>query len=154
MSAETKLKEQGLVLPQVSSALGSYVPVLQLDGMLYLSGVLSKNHDGEVFKGRLGEDSNVERGQQAARLAVLNALAVLRHHLGNLDRVQRIVRLVGYLQTEKGFSEHSKVLNGASDLLLSVFGEKGRHARSAVGVFSLPLGACVEIELTVQAGSE
>ncbi|MBI4970317.1 MAG: RidA family protein [Candidatus Omnitrophica bacterium] len=151
MSAEAELKKSGLILPQGAPPSGSYVPVLELGNMLYLSGVLSRTAEGDVFRGRAGEDS-LERGQQAARLAVITALSVLKNHLGNLDRIERIVRVVGYVQARDEFQDHPKVLNGASDLLITLFGDKGRHARSAVGVASLPLGAFVEIELTVQTG--
>lgn len=153
MSAETQLKQSGIVLPKAAKALGSYLPLLEIGNILYLSGVLSKTTEGSVFTGRGGDDK-IERGQQAARLALIGALGVLKDHLGSLDRIERIVRLVGYVQSNAEFQEHPKVLNGASDLLITIFGDKGRHARSAVGVNSLPLGAFVEIELTVQKGSE
>jgi len=148
MSAEQKLKELGLVIPESSSPLGSYVPIHQVGDLVYLSGVLPKLANGEVLSGFAGADS-VERGQQAARVALLNAMGVIKGFLGDLDKVGQVVRLVGYVQSETGFKEHPKVINGASDLLLEIFGEKGRHARSAVGVNSLPLGAFVELELTL-----
>ena len=154
MNAELELKKAGFVLPKGAKAIGSYIPVLQIGNMLYLSGVLSKTVEGEVFKGRAGADSTVERGEQAARLAVLNALGMIRDHLGNLDQVERIVRLVGYVQSAPEFQEHPKVLNGASDLLIKIFGDNGRHTRSAIGVSSLPVGALVEIELTLQVASQ
>ncbi|MBI4398722.1 MAG: RidA family protein [Candidatus Omnitrophica bacterium] len=141
--------QQGIVLPAPAPAIGSYAPVIQSGKFLFLSGVLSKTAQGEVFSGRGGQDS-LERGAQAARLAALNALALLRNYLDNLDRIEKIIRLVGYVQSEPSFQDQSKVLNGASDLLISLFGEKGRHARSAVGVAGLPLGAFVEIEMTVE----
>ena len=152
MSAEAELKKSGIILPKSTQALGSYVPVLQLGNMLYLSGVLSKTAEGEVFKGRGGDDS-VERGEQAARLAVIQALGQLKDYLGSLDRIEKIVRLIGYIQARPEFQDHPKILNGASNFLISIFGDKGRHARSALGVTSLPLGAFVEIELTLQVGS-
>ena len=103
-----------------------------------------------VFKGHAGADLSVERAKEAARLCALNALSVLRHHYGSLDRVERIVRLVGYLQSHPQFFDQPRVLNAASDLLREVFGEKGVHARSAVGVASLPGNAACELELTLQ----
>ena len=115
MNAEENLKKLGLVLPEPPQAAGSYVPVLQIGDLLFLSGVLSRSADG-VLTGRAGEDSTVERGQQAARLAALAALSVIRQHLGGLDRVKRIVRVVGYVQSGIGFTEIPKVLNGASAL--------------------------------------
>ena len=152
MSAETKIKTLGLVLPKPAQALGSYVPALRVGDTLYLSGVLSKTGEGEIFKGWGGQDS-LERGVQAARLAMIQALGVVREALGSLDSVDRIIRLVGYVQSVPGFTDHSKALNGASDLLLEIFGDQGRHARSAVGVASLPMGAMVEVELTVRVSS-
>lgn len=149
MSAEEKIKSLGLVLPKSSGALGSYLPCLQVGEMLYLSGVLSRMASGDVFTGRAGDDP-LERGQQAARLAVLTALGNIKEHLGSLDRIKRIVRLIGYVQSSEDFQDHPKVLNGASDFLISIFGDSGRHSRSAVGVLSLPMGALVELELTVQ----
>ncbi len=153
MSAEETLKKQGILLPKIAPALGSYIPVLRSGNLIYMSGVLSKSPKGEIFTGRGGQDS-IERGQQAARLAVLGALAILKDYLGSLDKIERVVRLVGYVQSEDSFKDHPKVLNGASDFLINLFGEEGKHTRSAVGVASLPMGAFVEIELTLEAGSK
>lgn len=149
MSAEEELKKLKIVLPSAVQPLGSYVPVLQLGNMIYLSGVLSKGPDGKIFTGRGGDDK-LERGQQAARLALISALGILKDYLGNLDRIERVVRVVGYVQSRDEFQDHPKVLNGASDLLITLFGDRGRHARSTVGVASLPMGAFVEIELTLK----
>ena len=128
--------------------MASYVPAVLAGDLLYLSGILPFR-DGQVaITGKLGADVTVERGAEAARLALLNALAVIRHELGSLDRVQRIVRVVGHVASASGFVQ--AVINGASDLLVQVFGEAGRHARVALGAAELPLHAAIELELLVQ----
>ncbi len=148
MSAEQKIEEMGLFIPEPPKPLGSYVPITQVGNLVFLSGVLPKIANGDIFTGKGGADKN-DRGQQAARIAALNALGVIRGFLGSLDKVDRIIRLVGYVQSMEGFTEHPQVINGASDLFLEVFGERGKHARSAVGVNSLPMNAFVELELTL-----
>ena len=116
-----------------------------------ISAACCRFRDGQVvITGKLGEGVSVERGAEAARLALLNALAVVKHELGSLDRVQRIVRVVGHVASAAGFVEQPAVINGASDLLVQIFGEAGRHARVALGAAELPLRAAIELELLVQ----
>jgi enamine deaminase RidA (YjgF/YER057c/UK114 family) len=144
------LKSLGIELPAPPKPVASYVPAVLAGDLLYLSGILPFR-DGQVaITGKLGADVTVERGAEAARLALLNALAVIRHELGSLDRVQRIVRVVGHVASASGFVQQPAVINGASDLLVQVFGEAGRHARVALGAAELPLHAAIELELLVQ----
>lgn len=146
---ENKLKELGLVLPPAPQPVGAYVPMVVSGSWGFLSGQISKDAAGKVMTGCVGRDLNVEEGRKGAELAALNALSILKAHAG-FGRVARCVRLVGYVQTERGFEAIPEVVNGASRIFLEVFGERGRHARSAVGMAALPLNAAVEIELTVE----
>ena len=150
MSIDETLNSLGITLPAPPKPVASYVPAVLAGDLLYLSGILPFR-DGQVaVTGKLGQEVTVERGAEAARLALLNALAVIRHELGSLDRVQRIVRVVGHVASASGFVQQPAVINGASDLLVQVFGEAGRHARVALGAAELPLHAAIELELLVQ----
>lgn len=144
---EQKLLEKLLKLPQVPKALGSYIPVQKSGKTLWLSGQLPIQ-DGTLksFKGRLGKEISVDAGARAAQQCTLNALAQIKQELGRLDKIAKVVKLTGYVSSIPGFTSQAQVLNGASDLLVELYGEAGRHARVAVGVIDLPLGACVEIE--------
>ena len=148
MSIEQTLQEKGIVLPAVSPALASYLPVVVENGIAYVSGQLPFV-DGAIVTGTLGRDVGLERAQQAARACGLMILAQLRAELGSLDRVQRIVKLGGFVASTPDFTDQHKVVNGASDLIAEVFGDAGRHARAAVGVPALPLGAAVEVDAIV-----
>ena len=151
MSVEKRLQELGLVLPTAPEAKGLYRPVVIVGNWAFTSGHLSMDAQGGVITGRLGADMNVEAGQQAARWAGLQVLASLRQALGSLDRVRRIVKLTGFIQSASEFREHPAVLNGCSQLLADLFGpEAGLGVRSSVGVAALPLGAAVELELLVE----
>ena len=150
MSVDARLKSLGIELPVPPKPVASYVPAVLAGDLLYLSGMLPFRHGQVVITGKLGQEVTVERGAEAARLALLNALAVIRHELGSLDRVQRIVRVVGHVASAAGFVQQPAVINGASDLLVQVFGEAGRHARVALGAAELPLHAAIELELLVQ----
>ncbi|MFM9906523.1 MAG: RidA family protein [Nitrospiraceae bacterium] len=147
MSYEHKLKELALELPQPPKPLATYVPAVLAGNLLFLSGVLPMRDGQLVFSGKLGQDLTVEQGIEAAKLSILNALAIAKQELGTLDRITRIVKVVGYVASAKGFVQQPQVLNGASDLLVTIFGEAGRHARVAVGSAELPRGAAVEIEV-------
>jgi enamine deaminase RidA (YjgF/YER057c/UK114 family) len=127
--------------------LATYVPAVLAGNLLFLSGVLPMRDGQLVFSGKLGQDLTVEQGIEAAKLSILNALAIAKQELGTLDRITRVVKVVGYVASAKGFVQQPQVLNGASDLLVTIFGEAGRHARVAVGAAELPRGAAVEIEV-------
>ncbi len=147
---ESRLAELGLCLPSPPPPAGSYVPVVISGSLAFTSGQLPVQEGVLQVKGKIGRDVSLEQGAELARICVLNALAALRQVLGDLDRVRQVVKLTGFVASAPGFTEQPKVVNGASDLLIRVFGERGRHARSAVGVAELPLCAPVEIELTVE----
>ena len=153
MSYEQKLTELGLELPAPPKPLANYVPVVRTGDLLFLSGVLPSRDGRLVITGKLGENLTVEQGVEAARVAVLNGLSIVRGEAQSLDRVKQIVKMVGYIASAPGFTDQPQVLNGASDLLVSVFGEAGRHARVAVGAAELPRLAPVEIELIVELRS-
>ena len=150
MHYEEKLKELGLTLPAPPKPVANYVPAVRVGDLLFLSGVLPSRDGQLIVTGKLGGSLTVEQGMEAARVAVLNGLSIIRSQAGSLDRVRQIVKMVGYIASVPGFTDQPQVLNGASDLLVSVFGEAGRHARVAVGAAELPRQAPVEIELIVQ----
>ncbi|NGZ59188.1 MAG: hypothetical protein CV081_01630 [Nitrospira sp. LK265] len=150
MAYDDRLKELGLVLPAPPKPVANYVPVIRVGDLLFLSGVLPSRDGQLVMTGKLGENLTVQQGVEAARVAVLNGLSVVRNEAGSLDQVKRIVKMVGYIASASGFTDQPQVLNGASDLLVSLFGEAGRHARVAVGAAELPRMAPVEIELIVE----
>lgn len=150
MSAEAKLKELGLALPPPPKPVATYIPAVRSGGLLFLSGVIPMRDGTLLYEGKLGGPLTVEQGYEAAKIALLNALAIVRAELGSLDRVTRIVRMVGYVASGEGFVQQPAVINGASDLLVEIFGQAGRHARSAVGTAALPLNAPVELELIVE----
>lgn len=143
------LAERGLTLPQAAAPVAAYVPVVETGGLLHVSGQLPFR-DGKVVTGRLGEDVSLEQGQDAAQRCALMLVAQLKAHLGSLERVARIVKLGVFVNSAPGFTDQPKVANGASELMVALFGEAGRHARSAVGVAVLPLGAAVEVDAVVE----
>lgn len=147
MTPEDRLKSLGLVLPPVPVPVANYVPFRFAANFLYLSGQGPKNPDGTYHVGRLGRDMSVEDGYRAARLTGLNLLAVAKAALGDLSRIEAVVKLLGMVNAEPDFADHPKVINGCSDLLVEVLGEAGRHARSAVGMGSLPNRMAVEVEV-------
>jgi enamine deaminase RidA (YjgF/YER057c/UK114 family) len=148
MSIEARLAELGIVLPQPAAPVASYVPVVIAGGLAHVSGQLPFV-EGALVTGRLGEDVDLDLGTRAARACALMILAQLGAALGSLDRVARVVKLGAFVNSAAGFTDQPKVANGASDLMVEVFGEAGRHARSAVGVPVLPLGAAVEVDAIV-----
>jgi enamine deaminase RidA (YjgF/YER057c/UK114 family) len=143
---EERLAALGLALPTVPAPMANYVPYRLAGNLLYLSGQGPKRPDGSFMAGRLGKDATVEQGYEAARLTGLQLLAVAKAAIGDLSRVEAVVKLLGMVNAEPAFVDHPKVINGCSDLLVEVFGDAGRHARSAVGMGSLPNGIMVEIE--------
>ena len=149
--AENNLANLGITLPESPAAVANYVPVVRTGNLIYLSGVgPAKKSDGSEFKGKLGSDLNVEEGYDAARHTAINIIARLKGYLGNLDRVDQIVKVLSMVNSDPNFVDPPAVTNGCSDLLVEVFGEKGKHARSAIGVATLPGGMPIEIEVIVQ----
>jgi len=150
MSYEARLAELKITLPPAPKPVATYVPAVRAGDLLFLSGT-GPFKDGVIaFAGKLGKDLTVEQGYEAARLTLLNALAMVRQELGTLDRVTRIVRLTGHVASAEGFTQQPAVINGASDLLVQIFGDAGRHARLALGAAELPLNMAIELELILQ----
>ena len=145
------LQELGLELPQAAAPVAAYVPVVETAGLLHISGQLPFR-DGKVVTGRLGDDVTLEAGQDAAQRCALMLVAQIKAHLGHLGRVVRIVKLGVFVNSTPDFIDQPKVANGASELMVALFGDAGRHARSAVGVAVLPLGAAVEVDAIVEVG--
>lgn len=148
--AETKLKTLKIELPVINKPLANYVHVVRSGNLLFLAGKGPSKPDGTYIIGKVGKDLTMEQGMQAARLTAINQLAVLKAELGSLNKVKRIVKVLGMVNCEADFKDHSKVINGFSDILVEIFGAKGKHARSAVGMCSLPNNMAVEIELIVE----
>ena len=148
--AENKLRELGIELPAVPSPAGSYVPAVRAGSFLFTAGQLPFENGEIRLRGKVGDGVTPEEAREAARLCALNALAVVASEAGGLSGVRRVVKVTGYVASAPGFTGQPGVLDGASELLGDVFGEAGLHARSAVGVTELPLGAPVEVELIVE----
>jgi enamine deaminase RidA (YjgF/YER057c/UK114 family) len=147
MGYEEKLKTLGLELPEPPKPVATYVPAVRTGSLLFLSGVLPMRNGQLAYTGKLGRDLGVAEGVEAAKMAMLNALAIAKQQLGSLDRITQVVKVVGHVASAEGFTDQPQVLNGASDLLVAVFGEAGRHARVATGAAELPRRAAVEIEV-------
>jgi enamine deaminase RidA (YjgF/YER057c/UK114 family) len=145
-TAEQRLSELGLKLPEAPQPVANYVPFLISGDQLFISGQIAKDAAGRVLTGKLGAGLSIEDGQAAARHSALSLLAQAKAALGDLERVVQVLRLTGFVASTPEFVDHPKIINGASDLLVAVLGDAGRHTRSAVGVSSLPLGTCVEID--------
>ncbi len=150
MNIEARLEALGLVVPEMPKPVAAYVPGLVVGDMIYVSGQLPIKNGELLYTGRLGEGLSLEQGQQAAQLSALNALAVVKSLANGWDRLVRIVKITGFIQSAANFFQQPQVLNGASDLLQELMGENGRHARSAVGVANLPMNAACEIEMIAQ----
>ena len=147
---EDRIKSLGLVLPEVPAPLAAYIPAKKTGQVIFTAGQLPLLKGELICKGLLGQDVDIEQAYQAARICTLNALAAIKGVVKDLDQVVQVVRLVGYVASTSTFTQQPAIVNGASELLLEIFGEVGKHARSALGVASLPLNASVEIELTVE----
>lgn len=150
MDYEKKLQALGFTLPSPPKPVATYVPAVRSGNLLFLSGMIPMVEGNMAMAGKLGKELTVEQGQQAARITLLNALAVIKAELGSLDQVQRIVRIGVHVASAEGFTQQPAVANGASDLLVQIFGDAGRHARLALGAAELPLGAPVELEMIVE----
>lgn len=149
ITPEERLRELGHELASAPPPIANYVSAVRTGNLVFLSGK-GPDRDGRRPQGKLGADMTVEQGYEAARACALNLLAALREEIGELSRVQRVVKVLGMVNSAPDFGDQPKVINGASDLLVSVFGDKGRHARSAVGMGALPNGIPVEIEMIVE----
>jgi enamine deaminase RidA (YjgF/YER057c/UK114 family) len=155
MTPEEKLSALNLKIPTGKSAsLGSYVPIIRVENLIFISGQIpidieSSNNDLK-YKGKVGRDISIEQAQEAGKVCCLNALFHLKNMIKDLDKIKRIIKITGYVNCDENFVEHPKVINGASDFLIKIFDEKGRHTRVAIGVNSLPLGSPVEIDFIIQ----
>ena len=149
-SIDSRLQSLGLQLPGAPAPVANYVPTVLTGNLLFVSGQVSRTGDGRILAGKLGGGLDVAAGREAARVCALNILAQAKAALGSLDRIERIVKLTGFVNAVPGFTDHPQVVNGASDLLVEILGDKGRHTRSAVGMGSLPMDAAVEIEAIIQ----
>ncbi len=145
-----KLKELKIELPTIGAPSASYVHAVQSGNLLFLAGKGPRDKNGEIVKGKLGKDLSIEEGYAAAEMVALSQLSVMQSHLGDLNRVVRIVKVHGMVNCTDDFADQSKVINGFSDMVVKVFGERGKHARSAVGMASLPANMAVEIEVIVE----
>ena len=154
MGAEDRLRELGIELPPAPAPVASYVPVVVSGGLAYVSGQVPMAEGKLLWTGKLGAELDVAAGAEAARRCALQALSALRAELGSLDRIRRIVKVSVFVASDRGFTDQPKVANGASDLLVQVFGDPGRHARAAVGVAELPLGGPVEVEVVAEVEAE
>jgi len=150
MSIQKKLDELGIILPTASDPLGAYVPVVQSGNLLFVSGQVPMMDGRVAFAGKVGQEINMTQAHEAVRLCVVNALAAINDHLGSLDAIARIVRLEVFVNSAEGFTEQAQVANGASQMLHSIFGPIGRHARLAIGVAELPANAVVEIAMIAE----
>ncbi len=140
----------GIVLPKPSPPVANYVNAVKVGNLIFLSGKGPRTADGKMITGKVGTDLSIEEGYEAARLAGIRQLGALKAEIGNLNKVKRIVKVLGMVNAAPDFTNHPKVINGFSDLMVEVFGEKGKHARAAVGMASLPFNIAVEIEMIVE----
>lgn len=147
---EENLEALEIILPEVSPSIANYVGVVRTGNLLFLSGHIPRDPEGAVITGKLGDSTTIEEGYQAARITAIALLATLKAEVGDLSKVRRVVKVFGMVNATSDFTGHSQVINGCSDLLGEVFGERGRHARAASGFSSLPVGAVVEIEMIVE----
>jgi enamine deaminase RidA (YjgF/YER057c/UK114 family) len=150
LNVENKLKSLGLKLPEMPKPLGAYVPAIRIGDILFTSGQ-GPIMEGKIkYQGKLGKDLTLEEGYEAAKLCALNCLSAIKMEIGDLDKIERIVKVVGFVNSAQGFTEQSLVINGASDLLQNLFGERGKHVRVSVGVSELPNNMAVELEIMVK----
>lgn len=152
MTPEEKLVEMNVKLPPPPTPVGAYVPTVRIGSLLWTSGQLPLRDGKLCCTGKVGKDLSVAMGQEAAKVAAVNALAAIKGDVGELSKVKRVVQLIGYVQSAPEFAEQHLVLNGASNLLLAALGEAGRHTRAAVGVAALPMNAPVEVCVLVEVG--
>jgi enamine deaminase RidA (YjgF/YER057c/UK114 family) len=151
MNIDTRLRDLGIVLPPAPPGVGAYVPWIRTSNLILTSGQLPWRDGKLAFTGKLGGEVTIEQGFEAARICAINAISQLKAAVGNLERIAQIVRLEGFVHAAPGFFEHPKVLNGASELFNAVFGDRGRHARVALGINEMPLNAAVQIAVMAEA---
>ncbi len=149
---EEKIKSLGIQLPDPPTPAGSYIPVVKTGNLLFISGQIPMDNGKVVFTGKVSDD-NIEIAQKSARMCAINVLAQIKREVGNLDKVTKIIRLSGFVNSSSEFTQHPKVINAASDLIFEIFGNKGKHSRIAVGVTSLPLGSMTEIDAIVEVSN-
>ena len=150
ITPESKLKDLGVEIPKAGAPVANYVNCVRTGHLLYTAGKGPNKPDGSLMTGKVGKDLSIEQGYEAARLCAIQLLAVLKDELGDLSKVKRIVKVLGMVNCEPDFTSQPEVINGCSDFLVKVFGDRGKHARSAVGMGSLPRNIAVEIELVVE----
>ena len=150
MKIEERLEELGITLPSPTTPVANYVLTVQTGNLIFTSGHGPGSGEGKIYKGQLGTDLTIEDGYQSAREVGLGLISTLKHALGDLDRIKRVVKVVGFVNSAPTFTDQPAVVNGASDLFVEVFGDKGKHTRSAVGMVQLPGGIPVEIEMIVE----
>lgn len=150
MSVKESLKELGIHIPEVAPPVANYVPTVRTGNLVFVAGTLPRREDGSLITGKLGQDLTVEQGYEAARVAAVNVLASLQAAIGDLEKIKQVVRLFCLVNCRTGFTQHPQIANGASDLFVAVFGNRGRHVRAAVGTNSLPNDVAVEIEAVVE----
>lgn len=147
---EDRLKEKGIVLTTPGPPVANYVNAVRVGNLLYLSGKGPAKPDGTYVTGKVGKDLTIEQGYEAARLTAISHIAVLKAELGDLSKVKRIVKVLGMVNCTEDFKDQPKVINGYSDLMVAIFGDKGKHARSAIGMYALPFNTAVEVEVIVE----
>ena len=147
---EKRLKDLGINIPNAPKPAGSYVPVVLTGKLAFVSGQIPIKDGQVVYQGKVGDTQSIGDAQEAAKLCVINGLAQIEAYCGTLDNLEKIIKISGFVNSTKDFTEHPKVINAASDLLMKIFDEKGRHSRIAIGVSSLPLNATVEIDMVVE----
>lgn len=152
MKIEDRLKEMGIALPPAVTPVANYVPAVRTGNLVFLSGHGPFKEDGSLITGKVGADLTAEQGYEAARRVAIGLLGSLKAIIGDLDKVRRVVKLLGLVNCKPDFTDQPKIINGASDFLVEVFGDKGKHARSAVGTNALPMNIAVEIEMIVEVG--
>ena len=147
---EKRLKDLGISIPNAPKPAGSYVPIALTGRLAFVSGQIPIKDGQVVYQGKVGDAQSIDDAQEAAKLCVINGLAQIEAYCGTLDNLEKIIKISGFVNSTKDFTEHPKVINAASDLLMKIFDEKGRHSRIAIGVSSLPLNATVEIDMVVE----
>lgn len=150
---EDKLRQMGLELPAPPAPVAAYLPTVRTGNLVFVSGQVPREKGEIKYRGHVGSDLSVDEGRDAARICALNALAAVKKEIGDLDRIRRVVKVTGYVASAAGFTDQPRVVDGASVFLVELLGEKGRHARAAVGVNELPLGVAVELEMIVEVTS-